>query len=329
MHEYRIVAGIDEAGLGPVIGPLTLGYAALALPRALTPDALLATNLWQLLDGAIGRRYAEHKSRPVVCDSKVLYTPSRGLKPLEEEVLAWCGLHSLDVSSFDALYAGFCPLSREARSRYQWYAGQHRKFPLEAGSERAALRAEAIKRAIEGKFALADYGAVAVYEGELNKLIGQTDNKSRAEFEVVGRIMGELWRRHRHVFLVCDRQGGREKYSRALKAQFPEADITVFVETAKISSYELVVRGEADEPRLFVAFIEDGDFDHFPVALASMAAKYLREAMMELLNDWFCERQPGLKRTAGYYTDGMRFLHETQALRLRLGVNDANLIRAR
>lgn len=330
MHTYSIIAGIDEAGLGPVIGPLTLGYSALVLPGALPADALLSANLWQLMGGAIGRKFAEHKQKPIVCDSKVLYTPSRGLRPLEEEVLAWARLAGLDTSSFDALYGGLCRLTREARSRYDWYAQTHRQFPLAASAERPALRAEAIARALDAaSLKLAEFGAVAVYEGELNRLIGQTDNKSRAEFEVVGRIMGELWRKHRHVFLVCDRQGGREKYSRALKSQFPEADITVFVETPKISSYELCVRGEADEPRLFVAFIEDGDFDHFPVALASMAAKYLREAMMDLLNDYFCERQPGLERTAGYYTDGMRFLRETQALRQRLGINDANLIRAR
>ncbi|NUO17517.1 MAG: hypothetical protein HUU03_13880 [Planctomycetaceae bacterium] len=66
-----------------------------------------------------------------------------------------------------------------------------------------------------------------------------------------------------------------------------------------------------------------------PVALASMAAKYLRETMMQLFNDWFVARQPGLERTAGYYQDGRRFLQDTADLRCRLGLDDARLIRAR
>ena len=30
--EGSVIAGIDEAGLGPLVGPLTIGYAALRLP---------------------------------------------------------------------------------------------------------------------------------------------------------------------------------------------------------------------------------------------------------------------------------------------------------
>lgn len=327
---YQVIAGIDEAGLGPILGPLTLGYAAFALPQPLSADALLAENLWQRTGGAIGRKPGERKQRPVVCDSKQIYNPSKGLKPLEEELLSWACLHGFNLSSFENFYASFCSLAREKRGAYDWYAATLAPFPLEAGPERAALRAEALSRALaQGGLALRELGAVPVFEGELNRLIGRTDNKSKAEFEVVGRVVGELWSRHRHLAVVCDRQGGREKYGRALKGQFPEADVSAFVESPKISSYELVVPGERNEPRLFIAFVEEGDNDHLPVALASMAAKYLREAMMHLFNNWFVARQPGLKRTAGYYQDGRRFLQDTADLRCRLGLDDARLIRAR
>ena len=30
----RVVAGVDEAGLGPLVGPLTIGFSAFRLPRA-------------------------------------------------------------------------------------------------------------------------------------------------------------------------------------------------------------------------------------------------------------------------------------------------------
>ena len=50
----------------------------------------------------------------------------------------------------------------------------------------------------------------------------------------------------------------------------------------------------------------------FEVALASMLAKYLRELFVEALNRWFVARVPHLTRTAGYYTDGLRFLGDLE-----------------
>ena len=43
------------------------------------------------------------------------------------------------------------------------------------------------------------------------------------------------------------------------------------------------------------------------VALASIVSKTIRELWMDVFNDYWCERVPGLKRTAGYHTDAKRF----------------------
>ena len=66
-----------------------------------------------------------------------------------------------------------------------------------------------------------------------------------------------------------------------------------------------------------------------PTALASCYAKYLRELMVEVMNNWFCERVPGLKRTAGYYVDGNRFLADLEPHLAQLEVPRERLVRVR
>lgn len=325
----RVLAGIDEAGLGPLLGPLTVGYSAFELSHAVSPDAMLTLDLWKALGGAFARKPVRKRVRPVVCDSKVLYSPSRGLRPLEEEVLAWAAHAGVDVSSYQTLLAGLCPLARETPDIYPWYGGDT-TFPLECDADLAALRRNPIARALgENGCELRALGVVPVFEGEFNRTLRRTDNKARAEFEIIGRILADLWVKHRHLGVICDRQGGRAHYRYTLHEQFPEADITIFHESEKLSTYELCVSSEPDRPSMFIAFAEKGDGKHFTVALASMCAKYVRELMMHRLNSWFGARQPGLAPTAGYYSDGRRFLRDTDSLRRRLAIDDGIFIRAR
>ena len=69
------------------------------------------------------------------------------------------------------------------------------------------------------------------------------------------------------------------------------------------------------------------DRDDKPVALASMAAKYLRELFMEALNSYFAERVEGLRPTAGYYSDGSRFLEEIEPVLAGLGCHRDEFVR--
>ena len=68
---------------------------------------------------------------------------------------------------------------------------------------------------------------------------------------------------------------------------------------------------------------------HLPVALASIYAKYVRELFMGLLNDYWAEQVPGLRSTAGYYTDGKRFLADIEPTCKKLQTPMSKLIRVR
>ncbi len=67
----------------------------------------------------------------------------------------------------------------------------------------------------------------------------------------------------------------------------------------------------------------------FAVALASMISKYIREVFMRHFNSYWQEQVPGLRPTAGYPSDGERFLREIEPARRSLGLTEAQLRRCR
>ena len=65
------------------------------------------------------------------------------------------------------------------------------------------------------------------------------------------------------------------------------------------------------------------------VALASCLAKYARETVMEGFNEYFGRLQPDLQPTAGYTTDGRRWLKDAEACLREAGVERSLLVRDR
>ena len=68
---------------------------------------------------------------------------------------------------------------------------------------------------------------------------------------------------------------------------------------------------------------------HFPVAVASMVSKYVRELSMEAFNRFWQRHVPGVVPTKGYPADAKRFRRQIAAAQERLKIPDSVLWRER
>jgi ribonuclease HII len=71
------------------------------------------------------------------------------------------------------------------------------------------------------------------------------------------------------------------------------------------------------------------DNEHFCVALASMASKYLRELLMVEFNQFWRTHLPDLAPTAGYPGDSRRFYRAIKPIAKQLGIPREALWRLR
>jgi hypothetical protein len=151
------------------------------------------------------------------------------------------------------------------------------------------------------------------------------DSKGRALSEISMRLLRHVWREcagdeHDTVLILADKHGGRNRYHEFLPTVFGDGFIRCMLESMEKSRYRVAnaeIRFETKSER------------HLPVALASMVCKYLRELSMRLFNQYWAERQPGLKPTAGYPLDADRFRIDIAALQKQLGIEDEILWRER
>jgi ribonuclease HIII len=131
---------------------------------------------------------------------------------------------------------------------------------------------------------------------------------------------------HEGLVIVCDRQGGREHYGRLLQLMFEDWQLEVLLETEARSDYKLVHR---DGRAARILFATKSESTSMATAVASMLCKYLREAMMHRFNRFWKMHLPEVSPTAGYYTDGLRFLDDIRARREAIGIDEARLVRVK
>lgn len=284
--------------------------------------------LWKRLSRIVSKTRDKQARKLHINDSKLVY--NSGLKELERTVLCLLAqAHASQPLTLGDVLRCVDPTVADAVRGYRWYADQlDARYPIEV--EAASWKISANAWSIECEKALTHcchYAGHVLLEKQFNQLVDKTRNKASASFSLVARHIDTLMRRFagEKLVIVCDRQGGREHYGHLLRLMFEDWSLVIQSESPQRADYLLV----QSERQVRILFCEKAESIALPVAAASMLAKYTREALMYRFNRYWQQHRPELTPTAGYYTDGWRFLRDIQDIRAQLGVCDSELIRSR
>jgi hypothetical protein len=322
-----IVAGIDEAGLGPVMGPLVVSAAVFDVPAERAGESM-----WSLLAGTVCRSASKRRGLIAFGDSKKLYGGLRaanGLEHLERGVLAMLASTGARPATLEELLAHVAPRTVDLARACPWYDALD--LPLPHSLDATSLRLDA--NSLQNKCAAVGLRVLGLHsepvlEDEFNRLIDLTNNKSNLLFDIAGRLIMRIWNlippgETARVFV--DHQGGRVHYLEGLQRVFEGCRFKVHEESETASVYSF---GDGQRS-MEISFQVQAEDSQLPVALASMVSKYVRELLMTLLNRFWERHRPGLSPTAGYYADGNRFYKEIQPLLAQMNIPPRLVYRSR
>ena len=326
--------GMDEAGYGPNLGPLVITATLWEVPgdpRQFDFWAAMESFVTQTAPkkrrGQTTKEQQDHRLH--IADSKNVYSPSKGISALERSILMTMKLADIIPDSLHQLANQLTPDDNFSLNIEPWFSDRDIKLPLtksdHPNDKTLFLNWQSHCNNIGVKL-LAVKSEIVLTE-RFNNQIEQYNNKAMALSMTSMQLLSHLWKKEcqdnsneGQTLIVADKHGGRNRYDDLLATIVEDEMIFRHEEGTALSRYtvnnsEIRFQTKAEA--------------HFPVAVASMVCKYVRELAMELFNQFWIEHIPGLKPTKGYPQDARRYLQEISTTQQELNIPQKQLWRMR
>jgi ribonuclease HII len=316
--------GTDEAGYGPNLGPLVISATLWEVPDGVRGEGLFE-HLQHLITPSHDRGKGREDNRVLMADSKLLYTPSKGLHRLELGLGAAMNVLGHRPGTWHEVWQALSPEALDAMPSIPWYVGYDAPVPFDCTASQIEPLGDKLRVGLpEAGVRLMAVRSRVIFAEEFNALVEQHGNKGAAlssqTLALAARLIAPL--PSASIEVICDKHGGRNRYGQLLSEHFSEWLIEVRGEGRERSVYQF---GPADR-RIEFCFRTKAE-TCLPAALASMASKYLRELAMHAFNAFWQERVPNLQPTAGYPEDAKRFRADIAETQQELHISDRILWR--
>jgi ribonuclease HII len=317
-----VLVGIDEAGFGPILGPLVVSSSTFRLPQD-----LIKADLWQVLRKSLANKRRHLAGRLLIADSKRAYNKSLGIKHLERTILTCLKYLGKEPAKLTELIALLCPDCLERLSDYPWYR-EVSEYRIAVDPSDIALASMVFADDLTTNgIKLLELKSCCLDVAHYNKMVSNVKNKARVLFTATSRLIQDAFDEFGddELQIIVDRQGGRVHYRATLQRMFADMELKILSENPVASSYELQAEGKT----MRLHFVVGADERFLPVSLSSMVSKYLRELLVANINRYFAGFHADLQPTAGYWKDGLRFIKDLKENIPHVQYDHERLVRCR